>query len=470
MRFGRIKTPLDEFQKVDVLTMNNAGRHILASETGVGKSLEVIATAESLPVNRVLILTCKTSALSTWKKEITNHLGDEVIVITGDDSDKNSLFERARSSKWVVSTYEIHRIFPEKFRELYPDMIVIDEADVMNNPSSYRTKAICNTSAKYKFCVSGWVFRNKREELWPILNWMYPEEYPFRDQFVKKYCKDEWGRAKLKYDLASKLIYRPKSLVLPGLPPLEITTIPVSMTQEQTNKYKKAENKFIDWYQKNYHGSVPSGITMAKLHRLRREALKPKFNLLYGMLRERHKEPNKTVIFCSYIREAMRIAAAMSKVAEVGYFDGSTYASERDETIVRFNHEPCPEILVMTEAGGKSIELVSADYLYLFNPVWTHSLRKQIIDRLHRRGQKRNVYVHEFITEGTLEENIIERTEQKKEEYEKTVIDTFGYSAWLEEGEENIINLVLKDILSGKKQKEYRRPDLIQTEEFKREI
>ena len=102
----------------------------------------------------------------------------------------------------------------------------------------------------------------------------------------------------------------------------------------------------------------------------------------------------------------------------------------------------------MTEAGGKSIELVAANHIYLYNPVWTYSLKKQIIDRLHRRGQRRDVHAYEFVTTGTLEPNIVQRTEQKRAEYEKTVTDNFGYSSWFEENKDGILNSIIREIVN----------------------
>lgn len=443
----RLKTPLDDFQKVDIITLAEKGRYILGSETGVGKSLEIIATAEYLAVDKVLISTNKSSTVTTWGKEIKKHLGDEAVVITGDDKDKENLFEKAKNSKWIICTYETYRSFFEKFRELNPKMVVIDEADIMNNPSSLRTKAILNTNAKYKYCVSGWIFKNKRSELWPILHWLHPEEYPSRKQFVVNYCRNEWGRLKLKYELSHKLIYRPKSLVLPDLPHFDVRSVPIKMNQKEDKEYAKIERDFIKWYKKNNKGELPVGIAITKLHSLRKAALKPKFPKLHSLIKK-DKKSNKKVIFCSYLDEAMQIAEDLSKDFNVCYLDGKSGARERHETIDRFNNDPTYGPLVITKVGGSSIELVSANKLYVFSPEWTYHFMKQLIDRLHRRGQKNEVNVYNFITQGTLEESIVKRTKKKKEEYEKTVIDTFGYTSWFEENQEDIIRLVIGDIVN----------------------
>ncbi len=448
LEINRLKTPLDDFQKIDVLTLAEKKRHILASETGVGKTLEIIATAEYLGVDKVLIITNKSSTYDAWYNQIKEHIGDEAVVITGDDGDKMPLLERAKKNKWVVTTYETYRRMRDQFAEIKPQMVVVDEADIMNNPGSLRTEAILDTDAEYKYAVSGWVFKNRRSELWPILNWLYPSEFSFRYSFAREYSKGEWGRLKLKYELSHRLIFRPKSLVLPHLGTPEIHTLKVGMNPGQQEEYENAETNFVEWYNAHNKEELPSIVTLSKLHSLRRLALKPKFEVLYEKLADRHKVPNKSVVFCSYIDEARQISVDLNKLGmTVGYFDGQTSAQERQDVIAEFNQNPDYDVLVMSEAGGKSITLTGADAVYLFNPVWTHSLRKQIIDRLHRRGQTREVHAYELITQGTLEENIAGKTEEKRKEYQKTVMDRRGYASWFEENQADIIHSVIEDLI-----------------------
>ncbi len=443
LKIDRIKTDLDDFQKVDVLTLANKRRHVLASETGVGKSLEIIATAEYLKVNRVLIASNKTSTMATWGKEIEKHIGDDFVVITGDDKNKEELFEKAKNAKWVICNYETHSKYHHKFSELNFDMVVIDEADIMNNPKSIRTKAILNTNADYKFCVSGWIYKNNRKELWPILNWLYPNEYPLRRQFVRDYCLSEDGRLRLKYELGHKIIYRPKSMVLPDLKPLINKKIEVVMSPDETDDYAKAENNFVEWYRHKNRGKAFTGQAIIKLHSLRKAAIKPKFSELEKI----SSRGDKSVIFCSYLEEAGYIANELSKRHDVCYLDGQLDSASRKENIEKFNEDPKYKFFVMTEAGAKSIELISANNLHLFNPVWTYHLKKQITDRVHRRGQNMETNVYEYITRGTIEENISKVNEQKREEYEKTVIDSFGYTSWFEEKENKIIRSIIEGIV-----------------------
>ena len=83
-----------------------------------------------------------------------------------------------------------------------------------------------------------------------------------------------------------------------------------------------------------------------------------------------------------------------------------------------------------TRAGGLGINLTSADVVVLYDSDWCvfsqiiASILNNIIsrnpqadlqamDRAHRIGQTKQVYVFRFITEGSVEERMLERAAQK---------------------------------------------------------
>ena len=63
-------------------------------------------------------------------------------------------------------------------------------------------------------------------------------------------------------------------------------------------------------------------------------------------------------------------------------------------------------ILVSLRAGGTGITLHAADYVFLMDPWWNPAVEKQAVDRVHRIGQKKTVFVYRMIAAGTIEERI----------------------------------------------------------------
>ena len=63
-------------------------------------------------------------------------------------------------------------------------------------------------------------------------------------------------------------------------------------------------------------------------------------------------------------------------------------------------------MLVSLKAGGTGITLHAADYVFLMDPWWNPAVEDQAIDRVHRIGQDKTVFVYRLVTQGTIEERI----------------------------------------------------------------
>ena len=53
------------------------------------------------------------------------------------------------------------------------------------------------------------------------------------------------------------------------------------------------------------------------------------------------------------------------------------------------------------------LNLTAADYVFILDPWWNPAVEAQAIDRAHRIGQQRPVFVYKFISQGTVEEKIL---------------------------------------------------------------
>ena len=83
--------------------------------------------------------------------------------------------------------------------------------------------------------------------------------------------------------------------------------------------------------------------------------------------------------------------------------------------IMRFSKEDGPPIFVLSlKAGGVGLNLTRANHVFHFDRWWNPAVENQATDRAFRIGQTKNVQVHKFICDGTLEERIDEMIESKK--------------------------------------------------------
>ena len=73
-----------------------------------------------------------------------------------------------------------------------------------------------------------------------------------------------------------------------------------------------------------------------------------------------------------------------------------------------------PLFLVSLKAGGTGLNLTAADTVIVYDPWWNPAVERQAMDRAHRIGQDKPVFVHRLIAENTVEA-AIQRMQARKQ-------------------------------------------------------
>ncbi|TGZ77678.1 hypothetical protein EX30DRAFT_398375 [Ascodesmis nigricans] len=95
--------------------------------------------------------------------------------------------------------------------------------------------------------------------------------------------------------------------------------------------------------------------------------------------------------------------------------DGATKVEQRQALTDRFNNDPkIPVFILSTRSGGLGINLTGADTVIFYDLDWNPAMDKQCQDRCHRIGQTRDVHIYRFVSEYTIESNILRKSEQKR--------------------------------------------------------
>lgn len=71
------------------------------------------------------------------------------------------------------------------------------------------------------------------------------------------------------------------------------------------------------------------------------------------------------------------------------------------------------------DAEGSNLQAVNQ--VYLLDPWWNPAMEQQAYQRAHRLGQKRDVEVVRFVSDGTIEEKILLLQERKQCTFDSTV-------------------------------------------------
>jgi SNF2 family DNA or RNA helicase len=95
------------------------------------------------------------------------------------------------------------------------------------------------------------------------------------------------------------------------------------------------------------------------------------------------------------------------------YLDGST--RNRGEIVSEFQQNTELKVfLISIKAGGVGLNLTQADYVFILDPWWNPAVEQQAIDRTHRIGQDKKVFIYKFIAKDTVEEKILALQNRKK--------------------------------------------------------
>ena len=103
-----------------------------------------------------------------------------------------------------------------------------------------------------------------------------------------------------------------------------------------------------------------------------------------------------------------RLAAAGVKFVELR---GDT--RDRAEPVRAFESGEVPLFLISLKAGGRGLNLTSADTVIHYDPWWNPAAEDQASDRAHRIGQTKSVFVYKLIAADTVEDRIVELQERK---------------------------------------------------------
>uniref|UniRef100_V5EXM9 Helicase SWR1 n=2 Tax=Kalmanozyma brasiliensis (strain GHG001) TaxID=1365824 RepID=V5EXM9_KALBG len=95
--------------------------------------------------------------------------------------------------------------------------------------------------------------------------------------------------------------------------------------------------------------------------------------------------------------------------------DGATKVEQRQALTEKFNRDlRISAFILSTRSGGLGINLTGADTVLFYDLDWNAAIEAQCMDRAHRIGQTRDVHIYRFVTESTIEENMLRKANQKR--------------------------------------------------------
>ena len=242
-----MKTPYP-FQWQAIEAISQAPGFILADECGLGKTLTAIEACKKRDRShrgRILII-APPALLPQWRLEIESQ--DPGIPITA--VNRTPVNFAALRGYFLMSIYDLSS---ELVRgALYPtvfDVVVVDEAHRIKNRKTKTANWVKKIIAARRLCLTGTPMEKNPADLWSLLNFVAPDDFPAYWNFVMRHLdvtegyferyvvggpKDPAAFGKL---LQPYMLRRTKTEVAPQLPEKIIIEQEVAMTPEQQKLY-----------------------------------------------------------------------------------------------------------------------------------------------------------------------------------------------------------------------------------------
>lgn len=449
-----VRTPLRAYQQDGLNWMHHLYNHglggILADDMGLGKTLQTLALIATLKGHRrrghfdgPFLVVAPTSVVPTWKEQAAQHTpGLHVETITATAKKRGtSIADVAVGADLVVTSYALIRSEADDYAELAWKGLILDESQAIKNPASKTFHAVRRICTDFALAVTGTPFENRLAELWPPLSIAAPGLYPtlegFRANVARPVEKEGNQEAlqRLRTRIAPYMLRRSKSLVAQDLPEKQEEVLTVALEKSHRRFYdtllqreRQAVLGLVDDFESN-RVAIFAALTrmrMAALHAslggAEEDLPSAKLTELIERLRELADEGHRALVFSQFVKFLKIIRNQLEAAGlECVYLDGST--QDRGRVLRAFREGKAPVFLISLKAGGSGITLTEADYVFIMDPWWNPAVEAQAVDRTHRIGQTKQVMVYRMVSEGTIEEKVMELKSRKAELFNTVIGD-----------------------------------------------
>jgi non-specific serine/threonine protein kinase len=418
----------------------------LADDMGLGKTIQVLALllarkAESI-AREPCLLVAPASLLANWRAEILRFAPSLTFrILHPSDLAPDDWKAVQKDAQKAVAGYDlilttygmIARM--ESLRQCQWDIVALDEAQAIKNPSARQTRAVKELKSQQRLVLTGTPVENRLGDLWSIFDFLNPgllgSARQFA-QFIKVRSQDGGGLGALRALATPYVLRRMKTdkRVIADLPEKTEVKAWCGLAPKQAALYEQTVHELAEAVE-SADGMQRRGLVLAYLMRFKQlcnhpshwlrdggfaEAESGKFQRLRQLAEEIAARQEKALVFTQFQEMTGPLLEFLTSIfGRAGLvLHGGTPVKERRNHVDAFQAEDGPPFFVLTvKAGGSGLNLTEASHVIHFDRWWNPAVENQATDRAFRIGQKRNVLVHKFVCRGTLEERIDELIESK---------------------------------------------------------
>ena len=300
--------------------------------------------------------------------------------------------------------------------------VIVDEAQNVKNPDTNAARILRQLEARQRFCLTGTPVENHLGELWALMDFLNPGLLDDRRHFARAFRvpiekNDDAGRRQaLARRVRPFLLRRTKAEVAAELPPKTEIIEHIEMEAGQSAIYEAVR---LTMHRKVREAVAAKGLDRSRiiildaLLKLRQVCCDPrlvklpsvkksgagsaKLVRLMEMLEELVEEGRRVLLFSQFTSMLALIEERLA-AADIAFVKITGDVRDRATPVERFQAGEVPVFLISLKAGGTGLNLTAADTVILYDPWWNPAVEAQAIDRSHRIGQDKPVFVHRLVT------------------------------------------------------------------------
>jgi non-specific serine/threonine protein kinase len=478
------KGTLRSYQKTGhdwLLFLTNLGLGAcLADDMGLGKTIQILALlvsikeAAKLP-RRPSLLVLPSSLLANWQAELRrfaptlnacfvhpSQLGaQDLATMAGDPS------KVIGTADLVLTTYGMLSR-QQWLQNIHWRLVILDEGQCIKNPSAQQTRTVKKLKSETRIILTGTPVENRLSDLWSLFDFLLPGLLGSASQFKKFIAnlnqQEHQRYAPLRNLVAPYILRRLKTdkKIITDLPDKTEMSVFCGLSKKQAALYAKSVEE-LEYLLKTVDGIKRRGLVLAFILRFKQICNHPsqllgdgiyeatdsgKFDRLKSLSDEIASRQEKMLVFTQFREITDHIALFLSQIfGRSGLvLHGGTSVSKRQSMVDTFQKVDGPPFMVLTvKAGGTGLNLTQASHVVHFDRWWNPAVENQASDRAYRIGQHRNVLIHKFICQGTIEEKI-DRMIADKEELADDILTGAGESLLTEMSDRELLDIVSLDL------------------------
>jgi len=432
-----------QHQKEAIQKLVENKKFILADDMGLGKTTSTIIAALETGAKKILII-CPATLKINWKREIENYSDRSIFISEGKTFSTEHDF--------VIINYDIIKNFHDTKKKDESqviaanfDLVVVDEAHYIKNPTAQRTKLINDIAKNVDrlWLLSGTPMTSRPIDYYNLLNLVDSPTARNWMAYVIRYCQgyqfNAGGRKiwnvtgssnleELRDRTAGLILRRLKENVL-DLPDKIITPVYLRL---RSKLYEEIMGEYYDWYDKNPEESKSLTVQFTKLTKIRQVIADEKISQTIELAENIIEQGKKVIIFCNFTDSLNKICEHFGKAAVK--VDGSMSKPQRQHSVDSFQESEKIKVFVGNiKAAGVGITLTAAEAVIMNDLSFLPSDHAQAEDRAYRYGQKNNVLVYYPIFENTIEGIIYDILNNKKQVIATVMGDNLNSSDMAEE-------------------------------------